>query len=161
MSDSGRGFGLDNRFVGHFNTELVVTLNCNAIVNFHTLQITSVHANYFPVRSVFTSSWLVTASTMANHLLPCSSPVWMGLLSDRWICTPVILLITPRHEPLQKTPFPIDSPLLRAHCSHWNLFVRDRYLEMNVSVPFATNGCFSGPTVLALSKYATILWYSC
>jgi hypothetical protein len=28
---------------------------------------------------------------------------------------------------------------------------------MNVSEPFANNGCFSGSTVLALSKYATVL----
>jgi hypothetical protein len=27
-----------------------------------------------------------------------------------------------------------------------------------VSEPFANNGCFYGSTVLALSKYATILW---
>jgi hypothetical protein len=34
-----------------------------------------------------------------------------------------------------------------------------RCLETNVvSEPFTSNGCFSGSTVLALSKYVTILW---
>jgi hypothetical protein len=41
---------------------------------------------------------------------------------------------------------------------------RGRCLETNVdSEPFASNGSFSGPTVLALRKYATLLrsyWFS-
>jgi hypothetical protein len=39
-------------------------------------------------------------------------------------------------------PLPVSRPLHRT----------------NVSEPFASNGCFSGSTVLALSKYATMLW---
>jgi hypothetical protein len=38
--------------------------------------------------------------------------------------------------------------------------LRSRCLEMNVvAEPFASKGCFSGSTVLALSKYDTILLY--
>jgi hypothetical protein len=33
-----------------------------------------------------------------------------------------------------------------------------RWLETNVSEPFASNGCFSGSTILALSKYIFSLW---
>jgi hypothetical protein len=37
------------------------------------------------------------------------------------------------------------------------LFVLRHCLETNVvSEPFASNGCFSGSAVLALSKYATV-----
>jgi hypothetical protein len=38
------------------------TNNYSAIANFHTLQITSAHAKYFPVHSVFITLCLVTAS---------------------------------------------------------------------------------------------------
>jgi hypothetical protein len=58
-------------------TWLVITLNYSAIANFHTLQITTAHAKSFPACSVFTSSCLVMAPTMAIPLLPCSSPLWM------------------------------------------------------------------------------------
>jgi hypothetical protein len=53
------GFGLDVGFIDHFNTQFVITLNYSAIANLHTLQN---HAKSFPVRGVFTSNCLVTAS---------------------------------------------------------------------------------------------------
>jgi hypothetical protein len=47
--DSRRGFGLDVGFIGHFNTQLVITLNYSAISNFYTLQITITHTLVFSV----------------------------------------------------------------------------------------------------------------
>jgi hypothetical protein len=73
MSDSRRSFGLNIGFIGHFNTQLVITLNYSAITNFHTLQITGANAKSFPACYVFTSNCLVTTTTMAIPLLPCSS----------------------------------------------------------------------------------------
>jgi hypothetical protein len=40
MCDSRRGFGLDIGLIGHFSTQVVVTLNYSDIADFHTLQIT-------------------------------------------------------------------------------------------------------------------------
>jgi hypothetical protein len=60
--DSQQGFGLKIRFIDHFNTELVITLNYSAIAYFHTLQFTPSHAKYFPSFSVFIRRFLVTAS---------------------------------------------------------------------------------------------------
>jgi hypothetical protein len=59
----------------HTYTRLVTTLNYSAIVKFHALRITTAHAKSFSVRSAFTRSCLVTATTMVILLLPCSSPV--------------------------------------------------------------------------------------
>jgi hypothetical protein len=75
MRDSRRGFGLEIGFIDHFNTQLEITINYSAIADSHTLQITIAHAKSFPARSVFTSSCLVTAPTMAIPLLPCSRPL--------------------------------------------------------------------------------------
>jgi hypothetical protein len=61
MSDCRRGFELEIGFIDHFNTRLVTTLNCRAIADFHTLQITTAHA-VFLVCCVFTIGSLVTAS---------------------------------------------------------------------------------------------------
>jgi hypothetical protein len=71
MSDSRRGFGLDIGFIDHLH--VVTTNNYNSIADFHTLQITRAHTKSFSARSVFTSSCLVTAPTIAIPLLPCSS----------------------------------------------------------------------------------------
>jgi hypothetical protein len=46
-SDYRRGFGLDNGFIDHFNTQLVITPNYSAIADFHTLQVTRAHAKSF------------------------------------------------------------------------------------------------------------------
>jgi hypothetical protein len=58
MHDYRRSFGLDFRFIDYFNTQLVIPLNCSAIVNFYT----RAHVKSFPARSAFTSSCLLTAS---------------------------------------------------------------------------------------------------
>jgi hypothetical protein len=48
MSESRRGFGFYIRFVYHFNTRLVNTLNYSAIANFHPLLITSTSSRPAP-----------------------------------------------------------------------------------------------------------------
>jgi hypothetical protein len=50
----------DIGFIYHLYTRLVISLTYSAITNFHTLKITSVHPNFFPACSIFTSSCLVT-----------------------------------------------------------------------------------------------------
>jgi hypothetical protein len=47
MSEYTRGFGLENRFIDHFNTRLVTTLNNSALVNLQTLQISTAYAKFF------------------------------------------------------------------------------------------------------------------
>jgi hypothetical protein len=51
---------LDNGFIG--NSQGVTTNNYNTVADFHTLQITTTHAKYFPACSVFTRCFLVTTS---------------------------------------------------------------------------------------------------
>jgi hypothetical protein len=75
--DSRWSFWLDIAFIDDLNTLLIITLNYSAIANFHTLQITRAQAKSFLSYSVFTSSCLVTAPTMAIRLLLCSGPLWM------------------------------------------------------------------------------------
>jgi hypothetical protein len=69
LRDSRRRFGLDIGITALLNTQLVITLNYSAIADLHTLQITTAYAKSFQTRSVFTSSCLVTAPTMAIPLL--------------------------------------------------------------------------------------------
>jgi hypothetical protein len=57
---------LGTGFIGHFNTRLVKTLNYSAIADLHTLQITTAHAKSFPVCSVFTRRFPVTASNSGH-----------------------------------------------------------------------------------------------
>jgi hypothetical protein len=49
MSDSRRGIGLEIEFIGHYNIQLVTTLNHSAIADLHTSQITRTHILMFPV----------------------------------------------------------------------------------------------------------------
>jgi hypothetical protein len=65
---------MEIKFIDHFNTQLVITLNYSVITNIRTLQITRVHAA-FPACSVFISSCLVRAPTVALLQLPCTSPL--------------------------------------------------------------------------------------
>jgi hypothetical protein len=63
-------------FTDHFNTQLVTTPNYSTITDFHTLHFNRAHAKSFPARSIFTSSFLVTASnngsSSASGLKPLS-----------------------------------------------------------------------------------------
>jgi hypothetical protein len=77
--DFWQGFILDIRFIHHFNTQFVTTLNYRHSAVLYTLQIARVHAKSFPAISIFTSICLVTAPTIVIPLLPCSSPLWMAL----------------------------------------------------------------------------------
>jgi hypothetical protein len=49
VSDSRRGFGLENAVIYHFNTRLGTTLNYSAIADLHILQITRAHNLAFSV----------------------------------------------------------------------------------------------------------------
>jgi hypothetical protein len=66
MCDSIWGFGLKIGFIHHFTTRLATALNYNAIANFHTVQITTTHAYFFPTCCYFTSSSLITASNSGD-----------------------------------------------------------------------------------------------
>jgi hypothetical protein len=59
---SRRGFGLDIGYIGHFSTQLVITLNYSAIADIHTLLSTPAHAESFSTCSVFSRRFLVTSS---------------------------------------------------------------------------------------------------
>jgi hypothetical protein len=74
VCDYRLGSGLDIGFIAPFNTHLVILVNYSAIADLHPLQITTAPTKCFPGLSAFTSSCLVTVSTIAIPLLPCSSP---------------------------------------------------------------------------------------
>jgi hypothetical protein len=59
MRDCRRGFGLDTRFIDHFNTQLVITLSYSAIADLHTLKITVTHtlSLFQPAVSLLDVSW--------------------------------------------------------------------------------------------------------
>jgi hypothetical protein len=57
-SDSRWGFELETRFIDHFNTQIVTTLDYSAITNVHTLQLTVTHILVFSVlHSSLVISW--------------------------------------------------------------------------------------------------------
>jgi hypothetical protein len=60
------GFGLKTGFTDHL--QVVTTSNCNTVVNFHTLQITTAHAKSSQ-SAVFTGHSLVMASNSEGTLL--------------------------------------------------------------------------------------------
>jgi hypothetical protein len=72
------GFWIGHGFMDHFNTQLIITLNYSVIGNFHTLQFTRAHNKSLQACSVFTSRCLVMAPSVAIHLFPFSSPLWMA-----------------------------------------------------------------------------------
>jgi hypothetical protein len=57
--DYRRGLQLNTGVTDHFNTQLLTTLYHNAFANFHTLQFTRAHAEFFfrPVMSSLDVSW--------------------------------------------------------------------------------------------------------
>jgi hypothetical protein len=61
-------FLLDTGFIDHLHTQLGTISNCSAIVNLHTLQITTAHAKSFRACCVFTSRSLITASNSGDSL---------------------------------------------------------------------------------------------
>jgi hypothetical protein len=92
----------------------------------------------------------------------------------------IIPVIASRHGPNRKHLYSIAVPVLHScllgfprdrypasPLARWWLrssgclsrLFRRRCIETNVvSEPFASNDCFSAPTVLALRKYATLCW---
>jgi hypothetical protein len=102
---------------------------------------------------------------------------------QNWLGCRVVFLVTPRHDPRRQhifhsrmrircrgnvftKPFPSRGHLFlsRICCLTTDVvpLFRGCCLETNaISEPFTNKGCFSGSTVLALSKYATTFWHSC
>jgi hypothetical protein len=113
MSDCRRGFGLDTRFIDHFNTQLVITLSYSAIADLRTLKITATPKS-FPARSIFTGRFLVTDS---NNGYFCASGLKFCLnvgsqlrilartKSSRYRLSSN--LVSSRHRPHRKHRFPV------------------------------------------------------
>jgi hypothetical protein len=116
VCDYRRGFALDFGFIDHLYTQLGTTSNYSALANIHHSQITTAHAKYFPARSVFTSSCLVTAS---NNGYSSASALWSYLNGDYLPAAsfphrlpyttdsvvPTVFIITPLHGPSRKHRF--------------------------------------------------------
>jgi hypothetical protein len=66
MCDYRRGFGLDIGIIDYFTTRLGTTSNYSSIAEHHNSQITTTPTKSFPVRYVFTSHSLATASNSGN-----------------------------------------------------------------------------------------------
>jgi hypothetical protein len=66
------------RFIDHFNTRLVTTLNYSAIANLLTLKIATAHAKSFPACNVLTSRFLVTAPDSADYSASALTPLPAG-----------------------------------------------------------------------------------
>jgi hypothetical protein len=173
VCDSRRGFGLDIGFIDHLYTQLVSTSNYTAIADLSTLQITTADAKSFPDCCVFTSRSLVTtsnsgdssASALKFSLNSDSLPIDSLLHRFPWTCagnavhSRMLTVYAGTCLTSRSLAAAVYSCLLRI-CSLVTDVVplfRGRCLETNVvSEPFASNSCFSGPTVLALTKYVTI-----
>jgi hypothetical protein len=136
------GFGLVIGF-----TELlqnVTTSNYSAIANSHTLHFTVADTN---------SSQSAVSSPVDTPLLPGSPPRRLAVISHQpptritAVSRLLILPTRPRYIVLvrtaQTTLLLTVTPLLR------------------VTQPLPSNSCFSGSTVLALSKYATLYMCTC
>jgi hypothetical protein len=95
-SDYRRGFGFDIGFTDHL--QVVITNTHNTIAHFHTLQITTSHAKYFPGCSIFTRCSLITASNSVYSSASALKPPHRRLPSN-------CLLITPLHGPKTKHRF--------------------------------------------------------
>jgi hypothetical protein len=99
MSDSRRGFGLENGVIDHFNKRLVTTLNYSAIADLHALQITRAHNLAFAVSYSLhqsfpgngSSSDYSSASAFKSSLNYGSLPTELSFN--------FVPLITPRHGP--------------------------------------------------------------
>jgi hypothetical protein len=177
MSDYRRGFGLEIGFIDHLYTQLGTTLNYSAIANLHNLQITTAHVKSFPACCVFTSRSPVMASNSGNSAASAvksslnsgSLPIDSFLHSLPYrtdLLSPAVFLITAHVDNSFRSRTLIrcrGNVFTEPFSSSGRLFlliknllpnndVRGRCLETNVSEPFASNGCFSGSTVLALSK---------
>jgi hypothetical protein len=124
-----------NRYIDHL--QAVTTNNYNTIADFHTKS----------SQSTFTSNssqqWLFLCSVFIRRFLAMnigkadsSASVAQKIIVHNWtlycLVAPAVLKITSRHGPRRKQPLYC--------CMHEIL----------------SNGCFSGSTVLARSKYATI-----
>jgi hypothetical protein len=114
----------------------------------------------------------VTTDGQPASLSGNKAPIW-GLRPDLDYCLTVAGLLIwgaisnertglsfsscPPYNPSARTT--VEAPVSNSTSTvaRRNLFVCDLSVETNVvSEPLASNGCFSGSTILALSKYSTI-----
>jgi hypothetical protein len=72
----------------------------------YTLQITVTQSKSFPASNVFTSSCLVTASNNGYSSASVLKSSLNGSSLPAFLSFPFVQLISPRHGPLQRTPFP-------------------------------------------------------
>jgi hypothetical protein len=87
-------------FTDHFNTQLVTTLNYNAIANLHTLQITTTYRLVFSVcYTVPTSRFLVTASNSGDF----SASEVMPLPAGHHFTTELSSKLCPVYNPSAQT----------------------------------------------------------
>jgi hypothetical protein len=139
---------LDIGFIDHLYTKLGTASKYSAIVNLHNLQITTAHAKSFP-----RSSPLRMATPYKLNLFFKASLTELTRLSQVSSLQP---LFTDRVENTVSKSASIVACVSVAA----GTCVRSRCLETNV-VPklLASYSCFSGSTILALNKYATIYYY--
>jgi hypothetical protein len=130
----------------------------------HNSHITTTPAKPFAACCVNTSRSLVTVcncgdssasglkSTLNGCFLPTVSfPHRLPYRND--LVAPIVFLTTPLHGPSRKHRFQkYLYCCIRIRC-RGNVFTEPL---PRISEPFASNGCFSRSTVLALSKYATV-----
>jgi hypothetical protein len=104
------GFGLEIGFIGQLYTQLVTTSNYGANANLHTLQFTATHTQSFLARSVFTSSCLITALTIAIPLLPGSIPPWMAAIFQlNWLRVRVTLRLAVYRQSVRLGDKPLET----------------------------------------------------
>jgi hypothetical protein len=143
MSDYRLLFG----FIDHLYTQLGATCNYSAIANLHTIKIATAHAKSFPA-----CHSLVTASNSGDSSASALKSSLHSLPYRTHSVAPIVFLIIPLHGPSRKHRFDSISIVGRVSVAAGTCLPR-RCLEMNVvSMPFASNGCFSGFTFLTLSK---------
>jgi hypothetical protein len=146
-------------------TQLGTTSNYSPIANLHHLQITTAPSKIFhPLVSSPAVHWQRLLTVEILHALKSSLnrgfhstaafPHRLHYRTDS-VAT-IVFLITPLHGPSRKHRFQQYLCFcMRAVVA--GMCLPSRCLETNVVLePFASNVCFCGSTVLALSKHATV-----
>jgi hypothetical protein len=157
------GFGLNFEFLDHLYTQLVTTINYKILPSIY-------HCTHSTQKVLSSKSdWFLIAT---DHFLQTHVENWLG-------CTNYIPYNS-LGRPAQKTQFPLSclsvavgtclpSSCLATAVSSYLLricWLETDVIPLSFSRPFprhecyfralTNNGCFSGSTVLTLSKYATI-----
>jgi hypothetical protein len=107
-SDSRRGFGLGIAFIDHL--QVVTTNNYNITADFHTLQLTSAHAESF-YSVVFTSRSLVAASNSGDSSSASTKPS-LHKLPYNWLTSNLSLAYNISAWNNRKHSSPIVAPIV-------------------------------------------------